>query len=61
MKTNKQELDLPNINMEQFAEPDKQTLLQSELSAHAPRILLGAEQLCRYLAQARASDEVKGE
>ena len=28
---------------------------------HAPRILLGAEQLCRYLAQARASDEVKGE
>ena len=28
---------------------------------HAPRILLGAEQLCRYLAQARVSDEVKGE
>ena len=28
---------------------------------HAPRILLGAEQLCRYLVQARASDEVKGE
>ena len=28
---------------------------------HAPRILLGAEQLCRYLAKARASDEVKGE
>lgn len=28
---------------------------------HAPRILLGAEQLCRHLAKARVSSEVKGE
>ena len=31
------------------------------LVRHAPRILLGAEQLCGYLSKARASDEVKGE
>jgi len=40
LKTDQQELELPNINTDQFVKPDEQTLFQSEISAHAPRILL---------------------